>query len=390
MRPAAEAQVRAGHPWVFAESIREQNRPGEAGELAVIYDRQDRFLAVGLCDPQSPIRIRVLHGGAPANIDLAWFRDRLEEAAARRSSVFSEQTNGGRWINGESDRFPALVLDRYDGTLVIKLYSEIWFRWLEQIRALVLDRFAPARLVLRLSRNVQGPASKQNLADGQVLFGPAIAGPVHFLENGLRFEADVVRGQKTGFFLDQRENRRAIGELAQGKDVLNAFSFSGGFSLYAARGGARSVTDVDISAHALESSRRNFALNDNAAMRACRHELVQADVFEWLRTRRTEMYDLIVLDPPSLAKRQCERAGALQAYESLAASGAGLARPGAILVCCSCSAHVRAGEFFRTVENAVRRTGRLAQVLEQTREPADHHATFPEAEYLKAVFLQLR
>jgi 23S rRNA (cytosine1962-C5)-methyltransferase len=282
------------------------------------------------------------------------------------------------------------VLDRYASTLVLKLYSEIWFPWLATVQALVVQAFAPERLVLRLSRNIQPAAAKIDLADGAVLHGSPPEGPVVFLENGLRFEADVLRGQKTGFFLDQRENRGRVGQLSKGKEVLNAFSFSGGFSLHAARGGARSVTDVDISAHALESSRRNFALNQDRQVRACRHELVQADVFEWLRQRRAARYDLLILDPPSLAKRQADRQGALKAYASLAVSGVALARPGGILVCCSCSAHVQAEEFFRTVETAVRKTGRFGEILDRTCEPADHHAAFPEALYLKAIYLKLR
>lgn len=382
--------MRAGHPWVFADSIRDQNRAGAAGELAVIYDRQDRFLAVGLYDAKSPIRVRMLHSGSPATVDEAWFRARLEDAISQRAGVFDRNTDGGRWINGESDRFPALVLDRYAGTLVLKIYSTVWFPWFERIRDLILERLTPERLVLRLSRNIQDAAAVLKLEDGQVIHGPPVEGPVIFVENGLRFEADVVRGQKTGFFLDQRDNRREVGQLARGKEVLNAFSFSGGFSLYAARGGARSVTDIDISAHALESSRRNFALNPSAPVVACTHLTVQADAFAWLAERRPERYDLIVLDPPSLAKREADRPEALKAYETLATAGVALAGSGGILVCCSCSGHVRAEEFFRLVESAVRKTGRFAETIRRTNEPADHHATFPEASYLKAIYLRLR
>ena len=166
---------------------------------------------------------------------------------------------------------------------------------------------APERLVLRLSRNIQPTVTRQfGKSDGDILWGPPIRETPVFLENGLRFEADVLRGQKTGFFLDQRENRRRIGSLATGRRVLNAFSFSGGFSLYAARAGARSVTDLDISAHALEGAKRNFRLNALGfpGLADCPHELIQTDVFHWLRQKPDRQFELIVLDPPSLARRQ--------------------------------------------------------------------------------------
>ena len=197
-----------------------------------------------------------------------------------------------------------------------------------------------------------------------------------------------MRGQKTGFFLDQRENRREVETLARGRRVLNAFSFSGGFSVYAARGGAKSVTDLDISAHALESAKRNFALNKNfPGVAACRHETVQADAFEWLAAGADE-FDLIVLDPPSLAKRAAEREGAIRAYERLNSLGIQkLARDG-ILVAGSCSAHVLAADFFDAVRRAAMKSGRQFTELKTLQHPPDHPAGFKEAEYLKVIYLK--
>jgi 23S rRNA (cytosine1962-C5)-methyltransferase len=331
--------------------------------------------------------VRVIHSGKPVNITAEWWRERLRDSIQLRASFFDEATTGGRWINGESDRFPALVLDRYAETLVLKLYSAIWFRRLDEITSILREQFSPERLILRSSRNIRAAAEKFGLADGQALIGVTPEGPVQFRETGLIFEADVLRGQKTGFFLDQRENRRAVESLARGRTVLNAFSFSGGFSLYAARGGAKSVTDLDISAHALESSTRNFALNSDAVS-GCKHDMIQADVFEWLQEQRGARYDLVILDPPSLAKRQSDRPGALKAYSSLAEAGFALTRPRGISLCCSCSAHIPAEEFFGRVLEVAQRTGREFKILRQTHEPMDHHASFPEARYLKAVYLE--
>lgn len=382
--------MRGGHPWLFADSIREQNRPGELGELAVIFDRKDEFLAVGLFDPNSPICVRILHAGKPRNLDSAWWGTQLEQSLERRRALFDDRTTGWRWINGESDGWPGLVLDRYDTSLVLKLYTAVWLPRLGEIVALISEQLPNERVVLRLSRNIQKLAEAQfKKVDGEILRGSPVKGPVVFLENGIRFEADILRGQKTGFFLDQRENRRHIETLASSRDVLNAFSFSGGFSLYAARGGARSVIDLDISAHALESATRNFRINQSiAAIARCVHNTIQADTFEWLAAPAKQKFDLVILDPPSLAKREPERAGAIRAYEKLAALGIAALNPGGILLAASCSAHVSADEFFEAVRAAVRKSSRSFSEVQTTRHAPDHPAKFKEAEYLKAIYLK--
>lgn len=387
----AETLLRGGHPWLYAGSIHEQNREGLAGELAVVYDRKDKFLAIGLFDPDSPLRLRVLHTGKPVTIDAAWWRQRLQDALARRSGQFDARTEGHRWIHGESDGWPGLVLDRYGSVLVLKLYTAAWLPRLGETTALLREVLKPERLVLRLSRNIQETARRDfALAEGDL--APAEVSPElpTFLETGLRFEADVVRGQKTGFFLDQRENRRHVEALSAGRAVLNAFSFSGGFSLYAARGGAASVTDLDISEHALASARRNFALNQaEAAIARCPHDTVQADAFAWLERNTSRKFDLVIVDPPSLARREAEREGAVQAYGRLAAGGLRALRPGGVLVAASCSAHVAAGEFFDAVRAAALASRRRFTEVETTAHPVDHPATFPEAHYLKCIYLRL-
>ena len=387
---AAETAVRSGHPWVFSDSVLESNRTGQIGELAVIYDRKDRFLAVGLFDPDSPIRVRILHAGKPQTIDRAWWRARLEQALGRRRDLFDAQTTGYRLIHGESDGWPGLVLDRYDSTLALKLYTAAWLPRLDDTLALLKENVPGERIVLRLSRNIQSVAEKQfQHRDGQVLHGLPATGPVVFLESGLRFEADVLRGQKTGFFLDQRENRREVETLARGRRVLNAFSFSGGFSVYAARGGATAVTDLDISAHALAAAKRNFALNNNfPGVAACHHDTAQGDAFEWLAASATK-FDLVVLDPPSLAKRATEKTGALRAYERLATLGLERLTRDGILVAGSCSAHVPAEEFFEVIRRTAAKSGRKFAELKTLRHPPDHPATFKEAEYLKVIYLKI-
>jgi 23S rRNA (cytosine1962-C5)-methyltransferase len=385
----AESIVRSGHPWLFANSIKRQNRAGRPGELAVIYDRQDRFLAVGLFDPNSPIRVRILHAGKPLTIDRDWWSARLAQAIKLRDNLFDERTTGYRWVNGESDGWPGLVLDRYDRTLVLKLYTGAWLPRLDEIVGLVDEQLPNERIVLRLSRNMLNPAqTKFKFGDGQILSGAPLGGPVIFLENGLRFEAEVLRGQKTGFFLDQRENRRLVESLVRGRHVLNTFSFSGGFSLYAARGGASTVTDLDLSAHALASAKRNFLLNRaQEGVADCRHETVQADAFEWLSETQA-LFDLVILDPPSFAKRHSDRLTALNAYGKLATLGIKHLSGDGILLAASCSAHMTSVEFFETVRQSARKSGRRFMELQTTHHPPDHPAKFKEAEYLKATYLK--
>lgn len=364
LRPTAESIVRNCHPWVFADSVKEQNRHGAAGELAVIFDRNDQFLAVGFYDPESPIRVRIIHAGKPIQIDSAFWKTRFELALAKRR--FDSNTTGYRCIHGENDGFPGLVLDRYSDTYVFKIYTAAWTERVHELAAFIE---AP-NIILRASRNLSLPQSK--ILRGQV------NGPVQFLENGIRFEADVLRGQKTGFFLDQRENRQIVETLAKGCDVLNTFSFSGAFSVYAARGGANSVCDLDISAHALQSARRNFALNHLATP----HQTIQADAFQFLAQKPSRKFSLIILDPPSLAKRESEKPGALRAYRQLVQSAIPWLDRRGILVAASCSAHVPPDEFFATVLKAS-----SLHEFRRTENPADHPATFPEARYLKTIYL---
>ena len=384
-----ETILRAGHPWLFSDSIREQTRPGQTGELAIIYDRKDRFLGMGLFDPDGPIRVRMLHVGKPQKVDHAWWQQHLTKTLDRRRNLFDSQTNGYRLCNGESDGWPGLVLDRYDSTLVLKIYTTVWLPRLSEIVELIAEQVPHTHLILRLSRNIQDKALP--FTDGQTLRGPTLLEPVVFMESGIRFEIDGVRGQKTGFYLDQRENRRLVESLARGRRVLNAFSFSGGFSLYAARGGAVSVTDLDISPHALAAADRNFALNiHDPAIARCRHASVKTDVFDWLNspTVAPQSFDLIILDPPSLARRESERAQAIRAYGRLVQSAIGLLAPKGILVACSCSAHVSTPEFLEAVKNAATQSGRPFTELRTTGHAADHPATFPEADYLKAIYLE--
>ncbi len=387
----AERHLRNGHPWLFADSIVRQSHDGNPGDLAVVFDQKRRFLAVGLYDPASPIRVRVLQQGTPATIDQQWFEERLTAAANLRAPLQSDaQTTGYRLVYGENDGLPGLVIDRYDTTLVIKIYSAAWVAHLTALCA-ALQRVQPAeRLVLRLSRNVaNAPDQLYGLTDGMILDGPPLVGSVIFLENGLRFEADPLHGQKTGFFLDQRENRAAVEALARGKRVLNVFAYNGGFSLYAARGGAYEVSSLDLSQPALDAAVRNFARNqDHPNIVAAKHKLLAGDAFVLLQQLASagERYDLVIIDPPAFAKRQAEVEGALRAYTRLTNLGLRLLQPGGTIVLASCSSRINAEEFVTNAKQAAAQSGRPLQLFRQTAHALDHPVGFAEGAYLKCLY----
>jgi 23S rRNA (cytosine1962-C5)-methyltransferase len=388
--PAAQRSLRQGHPWVFDQAIVSISAAGGPGDLAVIFDDHRRFLAIGLYDPESPLRVRVLQHGSPATIDRQWLKERVLAAAAMRAPLLARETDGYRLVHGENDGLPGLVVDRYAGTLVIKLYTLAWLPWLRTLLDVLQEACAAQYVVLRLSREVAtNEAQLAGLRDGYALLGKPLAEPVEFRENGLRFAADVVKGQKTGFFLDQRENRARVERLARGRRTLNVFAYTGGFSVYAARGGAPAVVSVDLSAPALAAADANFGLNRSLReVAACKHTTIAGDAFEVLADlyRSAARFDLVVVDPPAFAKREAEVPRALRSYGRLTELALRVTRPKGIIVLASCSSRVSAQEFFRTVVETAAAAGRPLDIIERTGHGLDHPVRFAEGAYLKCVF----
>lgn len=398
--PNAERAIRDGHPWLFANSITNQPLHGAAGDLAIVFDRKKRFLAIGLYDPDSPIRVRILHQGTPQQIDPQWFEERIAQTVAQRQALSkTESTTGYRLIHGENDGFPGLVVDRYNTTLVLKLYTVAWLPHLQTILTALHNNskniFPLDNILLRLNRLTEqsmqnGPYSV--LQNGSVLYsknGAAAPTSVRFFENGLQFEANPVQGQKTGFFLDQRDNRSRVEQLAAGKTVLNVFAYSGGFSLYAARGGAKAVTSLDLSRAALTDAEHNFALNqDNKQIAKCVHHTLHGDAFQLMTTlhEQKRKYDMVIIDPPSFAKKQSEAEGALAAYNRLTRLGLHLLKPQGLLVQASCSSRVDAQHFFRGIHQTANNIRLPLREIERTGHPLDHPIGFTEGAYLKCLF----
>ncbi len=391
LAPPVVRAVKKGHPWIFDKGLLKQNKTAQPGDLAILYDQKRKFVGIGLFDPESPIKIRVLHRGKPATLDRAWIEEKLESIFQIRADLINDpETTGYRLVSGENDGFPGLVVDRYEDTLVFKLDTVAWLPHLDQLVAVFQDLVQPQRIVLRLNRTVAAaPSCPAKLKKAGVIYGPDLSGPVIFLENGLKFEAEPIIGQKTGFFLDQRDNRARVGKLSPGKDVLNVFSYTGGFSLYAANAGAKSVTSLDLSRPALDAALNNFQLNAHQPqIAATPHHLICDDAFDALHKLAEEgkKYEVVILDPPSFAKKQVDVSGALNAYERLVSLGLGVLKKGGVLVAASCSSRVPAESFFETVARTAAKAGRPLQVIERTTHAVDHPIGFPEGAYLKCVF----
>ena len=398
LHPKGLQAVRSRHPWIFEDSIAKMPDGLEPGDIAVLFEK-GRKLGAALIDPDSDIRLRMVAFGSTApDIGPELFRLLAEKAALRRRGLFNEaETNAWRLVNGESDGFSGLAIDRYAEVLALKVYSAAWLPHLQPLLAAFRQVYPDlTRTAIRLSRDVAAlpPARRLNYEDGMLLGESGWDGTVRFLENGLTFETNVRFGQKTGFFLDQRENRAKVGQLARGVDkVLNVFSYSGGFSLYAARNSAREVTDIDFSPPALEAAKRNFALNRHwPGVAACRHRTLADDAFHAMREleNRGERFDIVIVDPPSFAKASNERAQALNSYARLTVRAVHLLKKHGLLIFASCSSRVRADELFETVHHTASKEGFPLHELERRAEAPDHPADFRESHYLKCLYARLQ
>lgn len=390
--PDAFRQIRGGSPWLYDGSITSISHSGSAGDLAVVFDDERNFAAIGLWDPDSPIRVKVLHAGKPRSIDSAFWRGQISNALGRRESLIDDpNTTGYRCVHGENDNMPGLVVDRYEETLVVKLYSASWFPHLAGVCEALVEAMNPKRIILRMSRGV-GLGETFGLTDGNALLGGVPTTPVLFRERGLVMEADVVNGNKTGYFLDQRDNRALVRGIAAGADVLDVFASSGGFSVSAAAGGAKSVHLVDMSSGALESARRNLDHNRHLReVRDCTVETTVGDAFKVLDAlvAKHQRFDMVILDPPSFAANQTAVAGALRAYSRLTRSGLKLVKPGGTLIQASCSSRVTFDDFATTVLDTCQANGSVKE-MRRTGHPGDHPIGHEFGGYLKAMYLSVK
>lgn len=387
LKAAAERAVKQSHPWVFSKGIAKINKKGNPGDLCVIFDRDtNKVFALGLYDPDSPIRIKILHSNGPAKIDDVFFSKRLKLAFSKREELLKTDTNAYRLIFGENDGFPGMIVDIYNQVGVIKLYSAIWLPYLEGLVKEIAELSKVESVVLRLSRNLQ----KQDfpLKEGDVLFGELKETQVIFKEYGVKFEIDVLLGHKTGFFLDHRENRRRIGEMSKGKTVLDVFSYAGGFSIHALAGGAREVTSLDFSQQALKLAEQNAKLNAGTG----NHQTLAGDAFVLLKEliQKGKQYDIVIIDPPSFAKSKNEIEVAKKKYAELADLGTKLTKKGGLLLLASCSSRINADVFVEIHRDQFRKSGVKYDLLDFTEHDVDHPIGFKEGAYLKSCYYRIK
>ena len=385
--------IKRGHPWVYADALRDLPRASSGTPAVLLDNKKGQPVAIGFYDPASPLAFRVCDATGLSKLDDRWAERRLREALTLRASLFDEQTTGEqprfkqttgyRLLNGEGDGTPGLVVDVYESAAVMKLdgagpcgfwnASEI-ANWLAEA----------------LSLNCVYERRKERGTEGRVLVGSIPQQPVSFVEHGLKFTADLVKGQKTGFFLDQRENRHTIRHLARGRSVLNLFAYTGGFSVAAGCGGATQVTTVDLAKPAIDAAVDHWRLN---ALPESLHEPLAADAFVFLEeaARERRRWDIVVIDPPSFAPNQESIPKATTAYQSLIASGARVTSKGGLLAAASCSSHIDLTAFLAICEEGVSEARRRATVLGIHSQPGDHPTplVLPEFRYLKFVLMRV-
>ena len=389
LKPRREESLLSGHLWIFSGALQQPPRWIEPGGLVDVKSATGQFVARGYYNPHTDIAIRILTHDNEEAIDGEFLRKRIRSAVELRQVFDPAQTNTYRLIHSEGDGLPGLVVDRFADILVAQIHTA----GMERLRPLLIDALMSETgahgLLLRndsQSRRREGlEVEEPTVAAGEV------PEQVAMRENGVKFLVDPWKGQKTGFFLDQRDKRLAIRKYARGKRVLNCFSYTGGFSVYAALTSDQTrVTSVDISTAAIELARQHFTLN---GLDPDKHEFLMADVFDYLTEvqREGEQFDVVMLDPPAFAKTQSARAQALKAYRRLNTLGMQVLRPSGILLTCSCSGVVGMDDLLGVLSQAAQRLHRPVQLLEVYTHGVDHpiNLAMPETAYLKAVFCRV-
>jgi 23S rRNA (cytosine1962-C5)-methyltransferase len=386
LKPGREKSLKRRHPWIFSGAVAKvQGKPGP-GETVGVWSATGECLAIAAYSPQSQIVARVWDWNERA-VDGSFFRDRIARAVERRRVLMEgEKTDALRLVHGESDGLPGVIADRYGDTVVVQLTSAGAERWREAIADALIEAGEAARVWERSDAEVR---ALEGLAPvTAALRGAREPTRVAITEYGLNYEVDLEHGHKTGFYLDQRDNRRRLRSLARGRDVLDCFCYTGGFALNAQAGGARSVTALDSSAEALALARGNANASGLAGT-----DWIEGDVFQLLRKFRDagRQFDLIVLDPPKFAPTAAHAEKAARAYKDINLLAFKLLRPGGLLMTFSCSGGVAADLFQKIVAGAALDAGVDAQIIERLGAGADHPVAlnFPEGDYLKGLLCRL-
>jgi 23S rRNA (cytosine1962-C5)-methyltransferase len=379
LRKNEERRLHAGHQWIFSNELVDVPKHIPAGEVVALYSHSNRFLGIGFFNPHSLISFRLL-SEVQQEVSQAFFEARLQQAYNLRKKLYPEsRTNAFRLIHAESDRLSGLIIDKFDSVFSVQTFSAGMEKHLPNICNALKSLFSPKAIVIRNE-------SELRLMEGlsqykRVEFG-SLNGTVEIYDEDLFYEVDVLNGHKTGFFLDQRENRKAIRPFAQNADVLDVFTSDGGFALNACKAQAKSVLAIDASDDALARTTRNAERNGFSQL-----QTLKADAFNVLEefVKEKRQYNLVMLDPPSLTKSKKTVATALQAYRKLNRLGISLVKPGGFFATSSCSHHIGESEFFETVQKASNDAKRECVLLQKSSQAPDHPVllAMPETKYLK-------
>jgi 23S rRNA (cytosine1962-C5)-methyltransferase len=390
LKPGREKPVHNRHPWIFSGAIQRVQGTVEDGDLVRVADSQGHPLATGYFNSRSQIVVRLLTWDPDERVDSDFWQRRLQRAFAGRMRLAEDDsTTAYRLVHAEADGLPGLVVDRYADWLVVQCLTLGMARHRDEIVALLADPPYVPSLAGIYARDDADVRHKEGLAlETRPLWGAAPPDLVEIVEHGHRFLVDVKKGHKTGFYLDQRDNRLRTAAYCRGASVLNAFAYTGGFGIYAARAGARSVVNVEASAEALSLAEQNLALDGCASQ-----QMIQGDVFQVLRGYREEgrRFDLVILDPPKFASSQAQIMRASRGYKDVNLLAMQLLQPGGLLVSFSCSGLVSADLFQKIVFGASVDAARDVQILERLAQGPDHPVllSFPESAYLKGLICRV-
>jgi 23S rRNA (cytosine1962-C5)-methyltransferase len=384
LKKGREAPILRGHPWIFSGAIEKVEGDHEDIGIADILDAERHWIARGFFNATSQIRVRIVTWKNEP-IDEQFFSSRISQAFSFREKYLSATTNAYRLVNGEGDLLPGLIVDRYNDFLVCQFFTA----GMEMFKADIVGALGSISGIKGIFERSEGKVrDEEGLRPSVgVLAGEAPPDMISTVENGLKFSVDIKGGQKTGFFLDQRENRAFLSTLARGQRILNCFSYSGGFSVYGFSGGAKSILTLDSSRPALELAEQNLALN---GFESAEGELLKADAFAYLKETDSN-FDLIVLDPPSLAPRRKDVIAATGGYKYLNLHALRHLRAGGILLTFSCSQHLSADLFQKVVFGAAVDADRKVTIVRKLGHSIDHPVSLhhPEGDYLKGLALRV-
>jgi 23S rRNA (cytosine1962-C5)-methyltransferase len=383
LKKGREAALLRGHPWLFSGAIAAvKGNPG-AGDIVLALDSAGHPLALGFFNPKTDIAFRVLTRRCEENISQYFWQARLQAAIKLRQKIIGEQTNAYRLINAEGDGFPGLIVDIYNTALVFSIATAGMEQQKNHILNALASQLKPEWIYEHSesrSRTLEGLENSSGIA-----FGQNKSGTVEIMENALRFEVDIISGQKTGFFLDQRVNREKIGALSRDASVLNCFCYTGAFSIYCAEGGAKRVVSLDISKSSCVAARKNLHLNWFSVEN---YPVIEADVFDYLR-KMQENFSMIILDPPAFAKTKRDVTKATRGYKEINLQAVKHLTKGGILATFSCSNFIEEDLFYKIVLGAARDAGAELQLLTRLEAGPDHPVLLghPEGRYLKGLML---